>query len=158
MLYFNRIAKTGSQSFTRLLIRQGEKLGFEVKPKIHQTETLADSATGVSSEVASVLATDSPMVFIRHYNFINFEKHSSGGWRPDWFNIVRDPIDKVCYIVFWKLDFNCAVFIRLFLGSTIGELPGMLCLDKKLFPMSHCLTLTFYARTLTLAFLAVSSR
>ena len=95
MLYFNRVAKTGSQSFTHLLIKQGEKLGFNVWPKIVQSESLVDTPEGLADEIASVIKAEKPTVFVRHYSFIDFEKNTGSDWSPDWFNIVRDPIDKV---------------------------------------------------------------
>ena len=95
MLYFNRVAKTGSQSFTHLLIKQGEKLGFNVWPKIVQSESLVDTSEGLADEIASVIKAEKPTVFVRHYSFIDFEKNTGSDWSPDWFNIVRDPIDKV---------------------------------------------------------------
>ena len=94
MLYFNRVAKTGSQSFTHLLVTLGPKLGFRVTPKIRQTETLADDEEGLAEEVDSTFRVTKPMVFVRHYSFIDFERRGLG-WKPDWFNIVREPIDKV---------------------------------------------------------------
>ena len=43
---------------------------------------------------------EKPMAIIRHYSFIDFEKHTNSTWSPDWFNIVRDPIDKVSKVSF----------------------------------------------------------
>ena len=95
MLYFNRVAKTGSQSFTHLLLNQGKKLGFSVWPKLKQSESLVDTKEGLADEIDSVVKMNKPTVFVRHYSFIDFEKELQTSWRPDWFNIVRDPIDKV---------------------------------------------------------------
>ena len=103
MLYFNRVAKTGSQSFTHLLIKQGEKLGFSVWPKIVQSESLVDTPEGLADEIASVVKAEKPTVFVRHYSFIDFEKNTGSTWSPDWFNIVRDPIDKVRNCIFMFL-------------------------------------------------------
>ena len=69
---------------------------FQVLPKIKQIESVADDEEGLSQEIYSVIKNNKPMVFIRHYSFIDFER-SGLAWRPDWFNIVRDPIDKVKY-------------------------------------------------------------
>lgn len=98
ILYFNRVAKTGSQSFIRLLVHQGEKLGFHVDPKIRQNDILADDPFGLIEEAISVLKIQRPEVVVRHYNFIDF-KEFSHGWHPDWFNVVRDPIDKVSLMI-----------------------------------------------------------
>merc|ERR1712241_379966 len=53
ILYFNRVAKTGSQSFIHLLKKQGEKLGFSFWPKIVQQESLVDTAEGLAEEIKS---------------------------------------------------------------------------------------------------------
>ena len=99
MLYFNRVAKTGSQSFTHLLLNQGKKLGFSVWPKLKQSESLVDTKEGLADEIDSVVKMNKPTVFVRHYSFIDFEKNLQTSWRPDWFNIVRDPIDKVSILI-----------------------------------------------------------
>ena len=104
MLYFNRVAKTGSQSFIHLLKKQGEKLGFEVWPKIVQSESLVDTPKGLAEEIDSVVKMQRPTVFVRHYSFIDFEKSTGSDWSPDWFNMVRDPIDKV------KMVFSYFIF------------------------------------------------
>ena len=88
------MAKTGSQSLIRLLVKQGQRLGFEVTPKIRQVESVADDEQGIADEISHMSGLFSPNVIVRHYSFIDFEKHLYG-WSPDWFNIVRDPIDKV---------------------------------------------------------------
>jgi hypothetical protein len=42
-----------------------------------------------------------PTVWIRHYNFANFADYGSvSGWSPDWFNVVRDPVDRVSFMFF----------------------------------------------------------
>ena len=96
MLYYNRVAKTGSQSITRLLFELGKKHGYLTFPKIMPEEKLCDSGNleGLFAEIDSILKTHSSMAFVRHYSFIDFAKFGYD-WSPDWFTIVRDPVDKV---------------------------------------------------------------
>ncbi len=50
----------------------------------------------VSEVVHKVLKISQPSVWIRHYNFVDFELYGSpSGGSPDWFNVVRDPIERV---------------------------------------------------------------
>ena len=42
-----------------------------------------------------------PMVFIQHYSFIDFNKFGYN-WTPDWFNIVRDPVEKVISYFYYR--------------------------------------------------------
>ena len=94
MMFFNRVAKTGSQSFIHLLITLGETLDYEVIPQIRQVEKVADTEAGIQEEVNTMVFSQKNLVMVRHYNFIDFTKYGSP-WYPDWFNVVRDPIDKV---------------------------------------------------------------
>ena len=94
ILYFNRVAKTGSQSFIALFKQLSPKLGYQVTPKIYQRESVGDSFEGVLQEVDSVLRIPNPSIIVRHYSFVDFPQYGSI-WRPDWFSMVRDPIDKV---------------------------------------------------------------
>ena len=94
IMYFNRVAKTGSQSFIALLKKLSHKLGFSVNPKIYPKETLCDTLEGVVSEVDDATKTNVPLVIVRHYSFVDFPMYGSM-WSPDWFSMVRDPIDKV---------------------------------------------------------------
>ena len=60
-----------------------------------QSETVSEiDPLGVFNEVDSVSRLIEPTVVVRHYSFIDFA-HYGSAWHPDWFNIVRDPIDKV---------------------------------------------------------------
>ena len=51
MMFFNRVAKTGSQSIIHLLVTLGEKLGYKTIPQIRQRETVADNEKGIREEV-----------------------------------------------------------------------------------------------------------
>ena len=45
-------------------------------------------------EVDSILRTHSPTVKVRHYAFLDFARMGYK-WNPDWFSLVRNPIEKV---------------------------------------------------------------
>ena len=63
-----------------------------------QKEFLLEPPDMVAQTVEKVLSTTQPSVWIRHYNFVDFDAFGSpGGWKPDWFNVVRDPIERVSY-------------------------------------------------------------
>ena len=51
---------------------------------------------GMKDEVDGLLRTHKNLVNVRHYSFIDFEKLGYR-WRPDWFSVVRDPIQKVSF-------------------------------------------------------------
>jgi hypothetical protein len=97
MMYFNRVAKTGSQSFIALLHKLGAKHNFDVKVKIMQREQVVEEIPGVLAEVEPIFKNQEPNVFVRHYSFVDFDDLGYQ-WHPDWFNLVRDPIDKVNWI------------------------------------------------------------
>ena len=114
MMYFNRVAKTGSQSFIHLLVTLGQKLGYNTIPQIRQRETVADSEKGVQEEVNTMVYSQENLVMVRHYSFIDFAKHGSP-WHPDWFNLVRDPIDKmVSWFYYWRAAWNVVSRIQMF--------------------------------------------
>ena len=95
-LFNFRIAKTGSTSFIALFFKLGAKLGYDVDTGHRQHENVQDDSEGMFNEVDSILRTHKPMVKIRHYAFLDFAKLGYQ-WSPDWFNLVRDPIEKVYY-------------------------------------------------------------
>lgn len=97
VLYFNRVAKTGSQSIARLLFELGKVHGFilDVKVMLH-SEHICDShnPAGKFNEIDYVLKWNSPVAIVKHYSYLDFASHGYD-WTPDWFSIVRDPVDKV---------------------------------------------------------------
>lgn len=114
MMFFNRVAKTGSQSFIHLLVTLGDKLGYKTIPQIRQRETVADNEKGIQEEVNAMVLSQENLVMVRHYNFIDFAKFGSP-WHPDWFNLVRDPIDKiVSWFYYWRAAWNVVSRIRMF--------------------------------------------
>ena len=50
--------------------------------------------SGKLEAVQDILSVNAPAALIRHYSFINFEEFGYK-WKPDWINMVRDPIEKV---------------------------------------------------------------
>ena len=52
----------------------------------------------VAEVVRKVSSVTEPRVWIRHYNFVDFQKYGSD-WSPDWFNMVRDPVDRVSIFI-----------------------------------------------------------
>ena len=59
-----------------------------------QKEFLLEPPDMVAQTVEKVLSTTQPSVWIRHYNFVDFERFGSD-WSPDWFTLVRHPVDRV---------------------------------------------------------------
>ena len=100
MMYFLRVAKTGSSGFMHLLGQLGQKLDYEVTrvQTPFQFERLKDSPAGVSEEMFKLISTHANMVYCKHYSFFNFGEHGHP-WVPDWFSLVRDPIEKVNQIL-----------------------------------------------------------
>ena len=113
ILFYNRVAKTGSQSITALLHALEKKNGFVVNSKTTfqfydpttmvttKRELLIDTTEGVQLQLTKMLRTATPMVFIQHYSFIDFSKFGYD-WSPDWFNIVRDPVEKVISFFYYR--------------------------------------------------------
>ena len=75
MLYFNRLAKTGSQSFGKLLFKLGQKHKFVFVPKRMKSDKICDSdqMSSLFYEMDSMLKTHIPAAFMRHYSFIDFD-------------------------------------------------------------------------------------
>ena len=101
ILFYNRVAKTGSQSITALLRALEKKNGFVVDSVNPKRELLIDTSEGLQLQLTKMLRTTTPMVFIQHYSFIDFSKFDYD-WSPDWFNIVRDPVEKVISYFYYR--------------------------------------------------------
>ena len=54
-----------------------------------------DSPDGQLEEIKSIFRVNQPAVWIRHYAFLNFDSLGFSRWKPDWINIVRNPIERV---------------------------------------------------------------
>ena len=106
VIFFNPIARTGTETFMWLLHELKDKFegAFDIKmpstggndrrrppPKMK----LRDSYQNIKA-VVNELSTQNnkPLLYARPYNFVNFSEHGSL-WTPDYFSIVRDPIEKV---------------------------------------------------------------
>ena len=62
----------------------------------------------------SMVLSQENLVMVRHYSFIDFAKYGSP-WHPDWFNVVRDPIDKiVSWFYYWRAAWNVVARIKTF--------------------------------------------
>ena len=108
ILYFLRVAKTGSLSVMHLLGQLGLKLDYEVvKSQSPLFEILTDNPSGISKEVGKLISTHNNIAYCRHYSFIDFKTYGYP-WMPDWFSLVRHPIEKVWseneYNITLKLD------------------------------------------------------
>ena len=118
-LYFPRVAKTGSNFIINLLHHLDEKNEFVVVNFAKDNEVIWDVLPGILIDVHNffdlifffyiknnnffsgkfeavqdILSVNAPAALVRHYSFINFEEFGYK-WRPDWINMVRDPIEKV---------------------------------------------------------------
>ena len=102
MLYYNRIAKTGSISIVDLMRKLGQKNGFSVEFKARRNELVTEDLVGQMQEADTLLKSFYPAIFVRHYSFIDFEKFGYHEWRPDWFNIVRHPVEKVISYFYYR--------------------------------------------------------
>ena len=94
VLYFNRVAKTGSYSFMTLLSVLGKNHGFGVDYGLREWDIVRDDTKGLGEEIDKLLRIHENHVICRHYAFFNL-KDMGYDWRPDWFSIVRHPIERV---------------------------------------------------------------
>ncbi len=82
------------QSFIALLHLLGDRNGFRAKPQILQREFVWEPADRVAQVASEAANGNYPRAWIRHYAFIDYRKMGYN-WNPDWFNVVRDPIERV---------------------------------------------------------------
>ena len=96
-LYFTRVAKTGSSAFIGLMNYLQWKLdyGVIVKQKTVDIVIQPKELYKVKEEALSIVKLRDATAVARHYGFINFEKFGFGKWMPDYFGMVRDPIERV---------------------------------------------------------------
>ena len=102
LMYYNRIAKTGSISMVELLRKLGQKNGYTVIHKAMRYEVVFDSLAGQQQEVEKLIQTFHPMVFVRHYSFVNLEDFGYPDQLVDWFNVVRHPVEKVISYFYYR--------------------------------------------------------
>ena len=69
-------------------------LDYDVDPGVRKYECVQDSIDGILHEAGILLKTQKNTIRVRHYSFIDLESFGYE-WTPDWFSLVRDPINKV---------------------------------------------------------------
>merc|ERR1711894_116797 len=65
-------------------------------------EVVFDSLAGQQQEVEKLIQTFHPMVFVRHYSFVNLEDFGYPDQLVDWFNVVRHPVEKVISYFYYR--------------------------------------------------------
>ena len=101
IMFYNKVTRSASNSIAALF--------FDLDKKNHFTVNMYPSAKIVSVaddeslkwQIRKFLRINRPMVWVQHYNFIDFSKFGYT-WNPDWFNVVRDPIEKVISMFYYR--------------------------------------------------------
>ena len=101
IMFYNRVAKTGSQSITELFRNLDKKNDYVVESIHLGKEALIDSDDGLKRKISKLLKISRPMVLVQHYSFIDLTKFGYT-WSPDWFNIVREPVEKVISYFYYR--------------------------------------------------------
>ena len=94
IMYFNRVAKTGSFNMLVLMQSLGVNHGYDVDLGFREVEVLQDNLVGLQKEVDSLIQTTKDTLKARHYAFFDIRQWGYD-WAPDWFSIVRHPIERV---------------------------------------------------------------
>ena len=97
VLYFNRVAKTGTTSLVKLIQILSKRLHYKGVGTVDSI--IYDSLEGQLEEINSLLSLNQPTVWVRHYAFLDFESFGYK-WKPEWMSIVRNPIERVLYSTF----------------------------------------------------------
>ena len=97
VLYFNRVAKTGTTSLVKLIQILSKRLHYKGVGTVDSI--IYDSLEGQLEEIKSLLSLNQPTVWVRHYAFLDFESFGYK-WKPEWMSIVRNPIERVMYSTF----------------------------------------------------------
>eukprot|EP00095_Tigriopus_kingsejongensis_P009155 maker-scaffold798_size95657-snap-gene-0.19 protein:Tk09155 transcript:maker-scaffold798_size95657-snap-gene-0.19-mRNA-1 annotation:"GK19630" len=100
-LIFNRIAKTGSQSITELLMQLKKRNGIKLEVVLRQVEYLLEPPQMVSSFVEQIDGTSEAKAWVRHYNFFDMTEYGAR-WNPIYINMVRDPVDRVISYFYYR--------------------------------------------------------
>ena len=154
-----RIAKTGSQALIALLVDLEEKNKFTANIDITKKgkEYTMEPPELVAKQVAKVQQmAKKPGVFIKHYNFVDFEEHKASV-RPDFFAVVRNPIDRasatsdLIVLIRQIMTEWFYLFDRCQAGSITGDPLGILCQGSWSCRTSLCLIWTLSKKTLTAA-------
>ena len=94
ILYFNRIPKTASFSIAFLLESIGFNLGYNIDFGERPNEVIFEDRSGITKDMTKLLQIQEDHVYCRHFSFYNLQEWGYS-WIPDWFTIVRDPIQRV---------------------------------------------------------------
>ena len=114
VIFFNPTARSGSETFLWLLheIKNQREASFKIEmpqPRLNPSQdghwknrnaklkpkaNVMEAYNIVHSVVEEISSYNEPMVYAKPYNFVDFNEHGSL-WAPDFFSIVRDPIEKV---------------------------------------------------------------
>jgi len=92
-------------------------LQYLVQPKVREFERISefDDLPNLYAEIDSILKVNVPMAIVRHYAFIDFAKFGYNKWAPDWFSMVRDPVEKVIsWFYYVRADWNIADKVKRF--------------------------------------------
>lgn len=100
-LIFNRIAKTGSQGITELLVQLEKKNRIKPHIIIKQVEHLLEDPQAVSNFVEDIDRKSEAGAWIRHYNFFNMMDYGAL-WNPIYINMVRDPVERVISFFYYR--------------------------------------------------------
>ena len=95
VLYYTRIAKTGSKSFIQLINQTQKENNFTINLS-YQDQSLTSLTNEnhqqrfwkVQSATDKIIKNNFPVIYIRHYNFISFQKHLHK-FTPDFISVVR---------------------------------------------------------------------
>ena len=73
----------------------GKNLGYDVEDglELRLVEDVQDSLKGQQDQMDSFIHKHNDYVKCKHYSFIN--DFGNQDWSPDWFSIVRNPIERV---------------------------------------------------------------
>ena len=116
ILYFQRIAKTGTRTFIEILRNLGTNLGYSVDVPNYKLEMMGADENEIIKEIQNILVCHrDSVVRSRHFNFIDFENYGIG-WNPHWFSVVRDPVERVycskCRNM-WLAAWNLHIYLQL---------------------------------------------
>ena len=92
VLYFNRVAKTGSNAMTGLIVEYFQD--HVIRYNKGQNELLFLPVIDLKKEFKEMMKVTKPAAFTVHISFIDITQFGSP-WVPTWFSMVRDPIERV---------------------------------------------------------------
>ena len=96
-LYFTRVAKAASSSmiglFNYLQWKNEFKLMVVTKPIDYIIQP--DQPREQKKEILKIVKSRDATVTARHYSFLDFEKFGFKHWMPDFFGMIRDPVNRL---------------------------------------------------------------